>query len=106
MPAGPFETPHEAKHEDTTSPPALHYPPASAEVSASGIELSNGSGQSTPSSRAGGSVNGLVRPPVEQLLVVATSVHLIEKNIPHVSGQRRCTMCGYVNLLRSSLLLY
>lgn len=96
----------QVRSENATSPPDLHYPPVEDEVRPYNGESSNNNGQPTSPSRVDGSPNKLARPAKEQfvLVEVAASVQLIEENIPHGEGGRKCAICGYVDLLFLSLL--
>lgn len=93
----------QTKSKDTAPPPDLYYPPTPTDVPASNGEPNNRGKQPTPSNGGGGSTDGAAKPAGKQLMEVAASVHLIEKNIPHSVGQRKCMICGYADLLSHPL---
>ena len=95
--------PHKrVQSKDAASPLDLHHPPAPTEVPAPNDKPSDKDKKSVPSGSGEGFPNGMVRSMGEQLVEVAevaSSVQLIEMNIPHSDGQRKCIICGYADLL-------
>lgn len=92
----PSKTPRERARSDTApSPPDLYYPPSPTVAPALNNEPGDGDGSSGSSSS---SIDYTTRSASERLVEVAAFVQLIEKKIPYNNGQRKCIICGYVDL--------
>lgn len=96
--ANPTEAPHkQTRSEDFAPPPTLYYPPAPAAALGSNGEPDNRNRWFSSSSKSWGNADDIAPSVSGQFVEVATTVRLIEANIPHDDGQRKCAICGYTN---------